>query len=416
MIRWLSIFLLLCCAGCATLDRGLPLLAREHPERFVVVTVRNDSGPISTRAGSTPRGYDGLGYGPGPYASHAVRALAATYRLEEISGWPIAELGVHCVVFRIPPEGNLSEMLDRLTHDGRVESAQPLNTFATRSASYNDAYQDLQGSLNTMSVTEAHRLSRGTGVHVAVIDTGADTSHPDLAGRVIEQRNFVDDDMNAFTHDRHGTAIAGVIAADSNNRIGIVGVAPEARLHIYKACWEQGAPAAACNTFTLAKGLAAAIDARVQIVNLSLAGPQDSLLTRLVMRAQERGVIFVGAMPQSPASAEALTAFPVGIAGVLKVAAAGSDTITTDALHAPGVDVLTLAPQGRYDFFSGNSLATAGVTGAVALLLSRDRSASAARLQQLLTASSPAKSGVDACAALTLLLHEGSCNQPIASE
>jgi hypothetical protein len=87
------------------------------------------------------------------------------------------------------------------------------------------------------------------------------------------------------------------------------------------------------------------------------------------MHAQERGLIFVGAMPQSPGSAEALTAFPVGIAGVLKVAASESKTTAGDALHAPGVDVLTLAPQGRYDFFSGNSLATAGVTGAVALLL-----------------------------------------------
>ena len=415
MIRWLSLVILFCCTGCATIDRGLPLLAREHPERFIVVTVRNDEVPASTRAGSTPRGYEGIGYGPGPYASSAVHGLAASYRLDEVSGWPIAELGVHCVVFQIPTDATLSETLDRLTHDDRVESAQPLNTFATRTSSYNDPYQDLQGSLNTMSVTEAHRLSRGTGVHVAVIDTGADISHPDLAGRVIEQRNFVDNDMNAFARDRHGTAVAGVIAADSNNRIGIVGIAPEARLHIYKACWEQNAPAASCNTFTLAKGLAAAIDARVQIVNLSLAGPQDSLLTRLVMHAQERGLIFVGAMPQSPGSAEALTAFPVGIAGVLKVAASESRTTAGDALHAPGVDVLTLAPQGRYDFFSGNSLATAGVTGAVALLLQRDRSASAARLQQLLSASAP-KGGVDACAALALLLHEGSCNQPIASE
>jgi subtilisin family serine protease len=415
MMRWLSLVVLFCCTGCATLDRGLPALVREHPERFVVVTVRNDEVSSSTRAGSTPRGYERIGYGPGPYASGAVHGLAASYRLDEVSGWPMAELGVHCVVFQIPSDATQSEMLDRLTHDDRVESAQPLNTFATRTSNYNDPYQDLQGSLHTMSVTEAHRLSRGTGVHVAVIDTGADISHPDLAGRVIEQRNFVDNDMKAFARDRHGTAIAGVIAADSNNRIGIVGIAPEARLHIYKACWEQNAPAASCNTFTLAKGLAAAIDARVQIVNLSLAGPQDSLLTRLVTHAQERGLIFVGAMPQSSGSPEALTAFPVGIAGVLKVAASESQT-ADDALHAPGVDVLTLAPDGRYDFFSGNSLATAGVTGAVALLLQRDRTVNAARLQQLLSASAPAKGGVDACAALALLLHEGSCNQPIASE
>ncbi|MFL6551028.1 MAG: S8 family peptidase [Povalibacter sp.] len=419
MIRWLLVAIGLCCAGCATTQPsadGLPPSAREHPENFVVVTVRNDAVPTSTRAGSTPRGYDGVGYGPGAYARDAVRALAATYRLDEVSGWPIAELGVHCVVFRIPSDTHLSEVLDRLKQDSRVESAQPLNVFATRGSSYNDPYEDLQGNLGRMGVEEAHRWSRGSGVHVAVIDTGADVTHPDLAGRVVEQQNFVDNDMAAFKHDRHGTAIAGVIAADSNNSIGIVGIAPEARLHIYKTCWQQEA-GAACNTFTLAKGLAAAINARVQIVNLSLAGPEDPLLSRLVIRGQERGLIFVGAMPPGANSAEALAAFPVGVPGVLRVAAAETQSADTSALHAPGVDVLTLAPQGRYDFLSGNSLATAGVTGTIALLLSRDRSASAERLHQLLATSTVGtQGGVDACAALAQLLHEGPCDQPVAAE
>ena len=70
MIRWLSLVVLFCCTGCATIDRGLPLLAREHPERFIVVTVRNDEVPASTRAGSlTSRskryGQSGSGYGAG---------------------------------------------------------------------------------------------------------------------------------------------------------------------------------------------------------------------------------------------------------------------------------------------------------------------------------------------------------------
>ena len=128
-------------------------------------------------------------------------------------------------------------------------------------------------------------------------------------------------------------------------------------------------------------------------------------------------MIFVGAMPQSPTSAEALSAFPVGIRGVLRVASSESKGTDATALRAPGVDVLTLAPQGRYDFYSGNSLATASVTGAVALLLSRDRSVSAERVQQVLaTSATTTHGGVDACAALTLLLREGTCAQSIAAE
>jgi subtilisin family serine protease len=70
---------------------------------------------------------------------------------------------------------------------------------------------------------------------VAIIDTGIDTRHPDLAGRTLLTRNYIDDDAAAFRGDRHGTQIAGLIAAAANNGIGIVGVAPDVRLLAYKA-------------------------------------------------------------------------------------------------------------------------------------------------------------------------------------
>ena len=81
--------------------------------------------------------------------------------------------------------------------------------------------------------------------------------------------NFVDADDAQFRRDRHGTEMAGVIAAVANNREGIVGVAPEARLLIFKACWQAHADedAARCNSFTLARALAAAFDAHAQVVN-----------------------------------------------------------------------------------------------------------------------------------------------------
>jgi hypothetical protein len=422
----------LACAACAStsaVDGPLPVAARTHPDDYVVVTVRNEGERSFPRAGSTPRGYDGSAqYSVGAQARGALASIERQYGLHEVSGWPIAELGVHCVVFRIPAGESAAQLLARLRSDERVESAQPLNVFATRAAAYNDPYGELQANLATMNVAAAHRWSRGAGVHVAIIDTGVDSDHPDLVGRIADRRNFVDEDDDAFRRDRHGTAVAGVIAADSGNRIGIVGIAPEARLHIYKSCWERegSGSSAACNTFTLAKGLAAAIDARVQVVNLSLVGPADPLLTRLVMRGQERGLVFVGAAPPDSGEQASADAFPGDVAGVLKVAASAHGSShqkmsTPGALLAPGTDVLTLAPKGRYDFISGNSLATAGVTGAVALLMARDRRLRSDRLQQLLSASPPASSEVDACAALASLLHEAPCAvatlpTPVAAE
>ena len=417
----------LCCVlvGCmGTPSRpDAELTMREQPDRFVVVTLRNDRAPVPTRAGSTLRGYDTAArYSAGPAARATAHALASDHRLREVSSWPIATLGVHCIVFELPPGAAGEAMLAHLRHDRRVESAQPLQSFATQAviqnkpATYNDPYEPLQRNLASMDVPAAHRWSRGAGTHIAVIDTGVDIRHPDLAGRIVENRNFVDADVEAFRRDRHGTAMAGVIAASANNDIGIVGIAPEASLHAYKACWQPTSTGAAvCNTFTLAKALSAAVDARVEVVNLSLAGPADALLTRLIVAGQQRGMVFVGAAPPDPAA----MGFPTAVDGVIGVAALERHRSGRSQLLAPGAEILTLAPEGHYDFASGSSVATAHVSGAVALLLSRNRQITSTRLRQLLstTAHPTAKSdanarGVNACAALSALLEAQGCPEP----
>ena len=334
------------CASTSRRDAELPAAVRDRPEQFVVVTLRNDDPRAGSRAGSTLRGYDTVsGYSVGSSARSAVHALTTTYDLREVSAWPIAILGVHCVVFQIPALETAAQMVARLRADRRVESAQPLQSFATQATTYNDPYEKLQRSLDTMHVATAHRWSHGSGVHVAVIDTGVDVTHADLSGRVVERRNFVDDDWSMFATDRHGTAVAGVIAANANNAAGIVGVAPEALLHVYKACWQKSAATSAANcncSFTLAKALSAAIDARVSIVNLSLAGPSDDLLTRLVQQARERRIIVVGATP-----ADQSAGFPGEVEGVITVSA--SEVATDRArLLAPGAEVLTLVPGNHW--------------------------------------------------------------------
>ena len=410
--RFVLLALSLMVAGCAStppaVQDALPVDMISHPDMYVVVTLRNDDPGSNLRAGSTLRGYQNASaYTVGSIARSAVRGLTDTYRLREVSSWPIAMLGVHCVVFQVPAGQTVPQAIAQLRRDARVESVQPLQTFATQSAVYNDPYERLQSSLDTMGVPAAHEWSRGAGVNVAVIDTGVDTRHPDLQGRIVEKRNFVDTDWQAFDNDRHGTAVAGLIAATANNSLGIVGIAPEASLHAYKACWQiaAGDSAAVCNTFTLAKALGAAIDARVQIANLSLAGPGDPLLTRLVTQARLRGMIVVGAEP-----ADRSAAFPTDIEGVIAVAAMDQQVAARGGtLAAPGTEVLTLVPDGHYDFASGSSIATANVSGVIALLLARQRAATPSSLMQLLGATALSRS-VNAAAALCVVMHDRSCS------
>ena len=133
-----------------------------------------------------------------------------------------------------------------------------------------------------LRLSELHRIATGKGVKVAQIDTGVDWRHPDLADGVTSHRNFVDD--SPYVAEVHGTAVAGIIAARGNNGIGMVGVAPDATLLALRACWAE-APAAqpaVCNSFTLAKALQYALGERAQVINLSLTGPRDRLLERLL--------------------------------------------------------------------------------------------------------------------------------------
>ena len=419
----LATLLAACSAACTTLGGAtpprpaLPQQVRADPSHFVVVTVSNEARPLPTRPGATPRGYDAANpYGVTIGASTAVRALEHDYGLTQVSAWPITTLGVHCIVFRVPPASTPDGVIAQLRHDPRVESAQALNQFATEAQepappSHNAALQ-VQSSLRSLAVLEAHRWSRGAGVRIAVIDTGMDFEHPDLRDRVIERRNFVDTDEARFKLDRHGTEIGGVIAALADDNVGIVGVAPEAHLLALKACWQVvgDAARAVCNSFTLAQALEAAILERVDIVNLSLAGPPDALLTRLIHTGIQRGILFVGAVAPQGAGGE----FPAAVDGVLAAQSAEDGAADTRYLLAPGHDVLTLLPGGGWDFASGSSLAAAEVSGTLALLLAERPRLRAPEAHGILVRTSshtPGASGrpltsINACAALAEVLRQ----------
>jgi len=417
MRLWAPVFLALAASACGNApvrieSRALADQISRSPEHFIIAAVDNDPSVFVSRAGSTPRGYDAVAaYGPSPAARQAMRALENDYGLREVSAWPIDPLHMHCAVLEVPEGTDRSTVLAAMLHDRRIRLAEPLQSFATRTEPYNDPYVGLQRGFQQMDVADAHPWSRGEGIKVAIIDTGADTEHPDLRGNIAAAANFVDSDDRQFRLDRHGTEIAGVIGAVANNGEGIVGIAPGARLLLFKACWQarSDADAARCNSFTLARAIVAAFDAHAQIINLSLAGPADPLLTDLIREGVRRGVLFIGAAADGSEGNEGLLHQP----GVIEVASAGKQSAVGSAVYAPGREILTLLPGGHYDFASGDSMATAEISGVVALLLVKKAGLSAEDAYRLLRDTSAHPGGavlVDACAAMVSLMGHGYCN------
>ncbi len=395
-----------------------PLEVRSTPGQFIIVAVANSVSGRPAAVGGTAHGYGAAtNYRVSATAGSAVRDVSQQYSLTLVSEWPIDQLKLHCVLFRIPPGTTREAVLQKLASEKRVVIAQPLNEFETTAAvpgDYDDPYAKLQSNVNALDVAEAHRLSRGAGIRVAVIDTGVDTQHPDLAGRMVVTRNYIDDDEAEFRRDRHGTQVAGLIAAAANNGIGIVGVAPDVKLFAYKACW-QSSPSASgrCNSFTLAQALADAMNAKAQIVNLSLVGPGDALLEALVAKAIEAGVVVVGA-----ASGDSRLDFPAKLPRVVAVADSEGTYSDPSLIRAPARDIVTLVPNGHYDFASGSSLATAQVTGVVALLLAKNQKLGVDQLREVLTQSTERHDttrgpflSVNACAALAQLVPGAVCAQ-----
>ena len=370
-------------------------------QRDIVLAVANPIEPPSTHAGSSLLGYTSHSlYGAGERAVSSLAALKQQYGLHEVAGWPIKALKVYCVVLEPPPGVERDALVKALAKDDRVQLVQPLQDYAVYADDtqatqdprpYNDPYVNLQRGFVETDAAVAHNSSQGAGVHIAIVDTGADTTHPDLQGRIGDTHDEVGGDAASFNRDSHGTEVAGIITADADNHQGIVGIAPKAIVSIYKACWYPLPNSGArCNSFTLAKALAAVMDTNARIINLSLGGPADPLLGKLLDQLLSEGRIVVAALPPGGS----LDGFPDNAPGVIVVRVSSASTAPPGVLSAPGTDILTTQPGGGYDFTSGSSMAAAHVSGIAALVLSLAPKLDAQAVHDLLLHSSKVSHGV----------------------
>ena len=409
------------CSGSLQSTQSNVLADSDAANQQILVTVTQPRGDSLVLTGAPGKSYmRRRGYRSSPATEATLDQIAEDYDVERVDGWPILSLGVYCEVFSLDENVEPEALIAKLGADPSVESVQAMNIFDTLSTAYDDPYADLQPALLTLEIEEAHRLATGRGITVAVIDTWVDSNHPDFEGRITESRDFVGRRPNGNGDDIHGTGVTGVIASNANNKIGIVGVSPDVEVIALGACWQigQGRSAARCSSFTLARAIDYALANPPDIINLSLAGPADPLLTRLLAKAIEQNVIVVTASADSNSENQS---FPASLNFVIATRAAGSAKVDTASWHpvnAPGTEILTTVPASGYSFMSGSSLAAAHVSGVVALMREREPRLTADQAAELLHSAERRvgdQSTLSACKALAQLLGAAGCADAMAS-
>lgn len=236
--------------------------------------------------------------------------------------------------------------------------------------------QTVDWGLTFSGVPEAWQRARGRGIKVAVLDTGCQIDHPDLEGQVLAARDFTGSRFGAADRQGHGTHCAGIIAAIDNQR-GVVGVAPEASLIVAKVLGDDGSGGGD----SVAAGILWALSKGSDIFSMSLGSPEPSAEIRAALEQVVAAGKFVicaagnDGRPNSvgyPAAWDDLAVCVGAIDSDGKLANYSSLGRQVDCA-APGTNVTSTFPGGRYVSMDGTSMATPFVAGAVALLLSACR-------------------------------------------
>jgi subtilisin family serine protease len=323
------------------------------------------------------------------------------------------------------------QILKELNADANVEFAEPQHIYHTTqlpndpylasTGTWGQTYQDLWG-LYKIDAPSAWNTAQGDGVIVAVVDTGIDYNHPDLAANIWINSgeipgNGIDDDNNGYVDDvrgwdftsntndpidhfGHGTHVAGTIAAVGNNGIGVIGVAWHAQVMAVKGLNDFGSG----DDTTLAPAIIYAGKNGADVINASWGGLGTSqTIEDAIKYVYSLGVVFVAAAGNS--SIDALNFFPANSPEAITVSASdASDSLAIFSdfgpkidVAAPGVDILSLQAAGTslggqivapgYCRLSGTSMATPHVAGTAALILSEHPSYSNEDVRQAIRAS-----------------------------
>ncbi|MGI8999798.1 MAG: S8 family serine peptidase [Candidatus Limnocylindria bacterium] len=280
-------------------------------------------------------------------------------------------------------------VIAELRADPSVEYAEPNYVVrlaqepAVAAVSVNDPKTAGQYSLDQMWVRDAWSLATGGSGIVAVLDTGVQASHPDLAGRVLPGYDFVNNDTNAADDNGHGTWVAGIIAANANDGYGIAGISWSDEILPVKIMTREGNG----DTADLTSGIVWAANNGATVINMSVGGfPSSPYVQDAVDYAWDKGVVLVGAAGNNGVQEDF---YPAAFPNVVSVSATQvNDEFSNWSSFGPKVDVsapgasvqttnctvCTYADHntwGDHTYISGTSFAAPNVAGVVALIRAR---------------------------------------------
>ena len=301
------------------------------------------------------------------------KKIAKRYKLELEQQWYIDSLSVYCLIVNIDSD-QVETTLSKLKQHKHVAWVQPsgefnlLNSTQTKLPKKLSATPPIQTAEPVLGSLSAH--ADGTGVRIALVDSAVDSRHIDIAPAIEKSTDFVSSSSKvADTGEAHGTAIASVLIAQKDSKVGLSGIAPQANLLAYRGCWEDKSGNTNCNTLSLARALNAVVKNRPDILNLSLSGPKDLLLDKLIERIVLNETLVVAAFdPQRPNKSR----FPSRQDGVLIVRAETLDNKFQREFTAPGSRIVA-SPGNSYNYMSGHSVAAAYASGVLALLRQKSR-------------------------------------------
>ncbi|RLA87224.1 MAG: hypothetical protein DRG40_00930 [Deltaproteobacteria bacterium] len=317
-----------------------------------------------------------------------LRRWEKEYGVRALEVVELKTIGLSMVRLALPEGVRREEIIRALSRDPSRPLPQPNYTYRSCSSGA-DPLLPLQYGLKMIGTT-SRRGARGRGIKVAVVDTGIDSLHEDLKGGISGEEDLLK--RGDFHKEIHGTALAGIIAARCHNGVGICGVAPEAEVLAIRVCRpiSAGRLTATTTTFLLAQGIDRAVLLGARVVNLSLGGPHDPLIGRLIKVASSQGVVFVAAAGDR--GLRVYPPYPAALPEVIAVGAVDKEGRPYSEglegrfidLCAPGVDIISTAPGNRYNFFNGTSMASAFVSGVVALVLQENPNLTPEGIGQLL--------------------------------
>lgn len=287
-------------------------------------------------------------------------------------------------VIDLPPQASETAVRARLRGNPHIESVEfdefvPLN-------SSNDPYAGSQWHLPKMRAVDAWADSAGTGITVAIVDTGVQSDHPDLKDRMVAGYNFYDGNTNTADVHSHGTQVAGTAAATLNNGLGVASVSGQSKIMPIRVTDSSGY----ASFSNIAKAITFAADKGARVANVSIDASGSSTVANAAQYMKDRnGLVFIGAgnSGKDPGRTDYASFIVVSATNSSDVKTSWSNYGANVDLAAPGAGIYTTTWGSGYASVSGTSFSSPNAAAVAALVMAANSGLKAADVEKILYAT-----------------------------